>query len=260
MHRELARPGVTRQLLWEEYRAAHPEGIGYTAFCVHYQRWRRAQALVLRQNHLPGDKLFVDYAGQTVPITDRYTGEQRSAQIFVAVLGASNYTFAEATWSQRLPDWLGSHVRSLEFFVGVPRAILPARVRRPRDKAKVEAGVLVVERWIRAQLRHRTFFSLEELNTAIDELLVSLNERPFKKMSGSRRSRLLEREASALRALPARAYESAEWRVAKVHPDYHVEVGRAYYSVPYRLIGERVDVRLSAQGVEIFHAGRLAEA
>jgi transposase len=291
VHRELARAGVTRELLWSEYKNADPQGLQYTAFCIHYRRWLRTQELVLRQTHAPGDKLFVDYAGHTVPITDRFTGETRAVQIFVAVLGASNYTFAEATWTQKLPDWLGSHARALEYFGGAPRAvvpdnlksavtkahryepdlnpayhefaehyglaILPARVRRPRDKAKVESGVLVVERWILARLRNRTFFSLEALNGAITELLGRLNTRPFKKMAGSRRSRFLELEQPTLRPLPMRRYEFGEWRRAKVHPDYHIEVAKAYYSVPYRLIGESVDVRLSAQAVEVFHHGTL---
>lgn len=229
-----------------------------------------------------------------MPITDRHTGELRAAQIFIGVLGCSNYTFAEATLSQQLPDWLASHVRMLEYFGGVPAAIvpdnlksavhrarryepelnpsyhdfaehyavaiLPARVRKPRDKAKVEAGVLVVERWILARLRHRTFFSLGELNAAIAALLEQLNTRPFKKLEGCRRSRFVELERPALRPLPARRYEYGEWRRAKVHPDYHVEVKRAYYSVPYRLIGQRVDVRLTASSVEIFHQGQLVAA
>ncbi|MFO1400116.1 MAG: IS21 family transposase [Steroidobacteraceae bacterium] len=290
LHAELARRGVTRLLLWEEYKAEQPEGWQYSVFCDQYRRWRARQELVLRQAHIPGDKLFVDYAGQTVPITDRHTGEVRSAQIFVAVLGASNYTYAEATWSQSLPDWLGSHVRALEHFAGVPRAIvpdnlrsavtkarryepdlnpayqdfaehygvaiLPARVRRPRDKAKVETGVLVVERWILARLRHRVFFSLAELNAVLRELLERLNTRAFKKAEGSRRSRFDAIERAALRPLPLRAYEFGEWKKAKVHPDYHVEVARAYYSVPYALIGMSVDVRLTAGGVEVFHQGK----
>jgi transposase len=294
VHHELARAGVTRQLLWEEYKAAHPEGLQYTAFCVRYQRWLATQELVFRQVHTPGDKLFVDYAGQTVPVIDRHSGEICAAQIFVAVLGASNYSYAEATWTQSLPDWLGSHVRALEYFGGAPRAIvpdnlksgvkrahryepdlnpayqefaehygvaiLPARVRKPRDKAKVETGVLVVERWILARLRNRRFFSLGELNAAIAQLLEHLNTRPFKKLDGCRRSRFEQLECPALRALPARGYEFAEWRVAKVHPDYHIEVARAYYSVPYRLIGQRVDVRLSARAVEIFHQRTLVGA
>ncbi|MCL4851095.1 MAG: IS21 family transposase, partial [Bryobacteraceae bacterium] len=215
--------GVTRLLLWEEYKAVHADGWQYSVFCDQYRRWRARQELVLRQEHAPGDKLFVDYAGQTVPITDRLTGECRPAQVFVAVLGCSNLSYAEATWTQALPDWLGSHVRALQAIGGVPRAIvpdnlrsgvqkahryepvinpayqdfaehyglaiLPARVRKPRDKAKVEVGVLVVERWILARLRNRTFFSLGELNAAIRELLERLNTRAFKKLAGNRRSR-----------------------------------------------------------------------
>lgn len=294
LHRELGRRGVTRLLLWEEYKSAHPDGWQYSVFCDQYRRWRARQELVLRQDHLPGDKLFVDYAGQTVPIIDRHTGESRAAQIFVGVLGCSNFSHAEATWTQGAADWLGSHVRSLAAFGGVPRAIvpdnlksgvkkahryepeinpayqdfaehygvaiLPARVRKPRDKAKVETGVLVVERWILARLRNRMFFSLGELNAAIRELLERLNTRPFKKIEGCRRSRFEELERPALKPLPVRAYEFGEWRKAKVHPDYHIEVGRAYYSVPYALIGARVEVRLTAHGVEVFHAGRLVAA
>ena len=294
VHAELSRPGVTRWLLWQEYKSAHPEGWQYSVFCEQYRRWLATQDPVLRQQHEPGDKLFVDYAGQTVPVTDRYSGEIRDAQIFVAVLGCSNYSYAEAAFSQQLPDWLGAHVRALEYIDGVPRAIvpdnlksavkrthryepelnpsyqdfaqhydvaiLPARVRKPRDKAKVEAGVLIVERWILARLRNRRFFSLGELNAAIAELLEDLNTRPFKKLEGCRRSRFLELDQPALRALPVRAYEFGEWRRAKVHPDYHIEVCRAYYSVPYRLIGQQVEVRLTATAIEIFHGGRLMAA
>ena len=294
LHRELARRGVTRLLLWEEYRAVHPDGWQYSVFCDQYRRWLARQELVLRQDHAPGDKLFVDYAGQTVPIMDRHTGECRAAQIFVAVLGCSNYTHAEATWTQGAADWLASHVRALSSFGGVPRAIvpdnlksgvnkahryepelnpayqdfaehygvaiLPARVRRPRDKAKVETGVLIVERWILARLRNHTFFSLGELNATVQGLLERLNTRAFKKLEGNRRSRFEALERPALRPLPLRAYEFGEWKKAKVHPDYHIEVGRAYYSVPYALIGERVDVRLTAQAIEIFHAGQLVAA
>jgi transposase len=294
IHAELCRPGVTRMLLWQEYKASHPEGWQYSVFCDQYRRWLARQELVLRQNHSPGEKLFVDYAGQTLPVVDRYSGEIQPAQIFVAVLGCSNYTFACATRSQCLSDWLDAHVQALEFFGGVPLAIvldnlksgvkrshryepeinpsyqdfaehydlaiLPARVRKPRDKAKVEAGVLVVERWILARLRNRTFFSLGELNSAISQLLEALNTRAFKKLTGSRRSRFEELDKPAMRALPARRYEFAEWKKAKVHPDYHIEVARAYYSVPYRFIGQRVDVRLSARAVEIFHDGELIAA
>lgn len=294
LHAELARPGVTRHLLWQEYKAAHPHGWQYSVFCEQFRRWRLTQEPVLRQPHAPGDKLFVDYAGQTVPITDRYTGEVRAAQIFVGVLGCSNLTYAEATWTQKLADWLGAQVRMFEYFGGAPAAIvpdnlksavnralryepelnpsyqdfaehygvtiLPARVRKPRDKAKVEAGVLIVERWILARLRNRRFFSLGELNAAIAALLEDLNTRPFKKIEGCRRSRFNALERAALRPLPAQPYAFGEWRKAKVHPDYHVEVKRAYYSVPYRLIGQRVDVRLTASTIEIFDRGQLVAA
>jgi len=294
LHRELQRRSVTRLLLWEEYKSAQPNGWQYSVFCDQYRRWRAHQEVVLRAEHAPGDKLFVDYAGQTVPIVDRHSGECRAAQIFVAVLGCSNFTYVEATWTQGAPDWLGSHVRALGAFGGTPRAIvpdnlksgvlkahryeptvnpayqdfaehygvaiLPARVRKPRDKAKVESGVLVVERWILARLRNRTFFSLGELNGALRVLLDRLNTRTFKKIEGCRRSRFEALERAALRPLPVRPYEFGEWKKAKVHPDYHIEVDRAYYSVPYALIGQRVDVRLTANGVEVFHDGRLVAA
>ena len=294
LHTELRRRGVTRLLLWEEYKSAHPDGWQYSVFCDQYRRWLATQELVLRQEHVPGDKLFVDYAGQTVPITDRHSGASRPAQIFVAVLGFSNYTHAEATTSQGAGDWLGAHVRALEYFGGAPRAIvpdnlksgvakahryepdinrayqefaeyyqlavLPARVRKPRDKAKVESGVLVVERWILARLRNQDFFSLGELNRTVAALVERLNTRPFKKIDGNRRSRFEQFEKATLKPLPTKAYEFGEWRKAKVHPDYHIEVARAYYSVPYRLIGERVDVRLTAHSVEVFHSGEKVAA
>ena len=291
VHRELGRRGVTRELLWQEYKCANPEGMQYTAFCNHYRRWRASQEPVLRQVHVPGDKLFVDYAGHTVPVIDRTTGQARNAQIFVAVLGASNYTYAEATASQSLPDWLGSHGRALQYFGGVPRAIvpdnlksgvtrahryepdlnpayqdfaehygvaiLPARVRKPRDKAKVEGGVLICERWILARLRDRTFFSLASLNEAIAALLEDLNTRAFKKLDGCRRTRFEQLERACLRPLPRHAYEFGQWKKAKVHPDYHIEVERSFYSVPYALIGAYVEVRLTAHVLEVFHAGKL---
>jgi transposase len=292
LHRELSRPGVTRRLLWEEYRAQHPDGLQYSAFCDHYRAWReRSVEPVMRFEHRAGDKCFVDYAGHTVPIIDRHTGEIREAQVFIASLGCSNYTFAEATASQSLPDWLGSHVRAVEYFGGAPAAfvpdnlksgvqkphrydpelnpayaewaehygttILPARVRKPRDKSKVENAVLIVERWILAKLRDRQFFNLSELNAAIAELLNEYNAKPFQKMDGTRQSRYLELDRPALKALPARPYEYAQWKSAKVHLDYHIEVERAYYSVPYRHIGDQVDVRMTARMIEIFHRRQL---
>ena len=218
MHRELRRKDVTLALLWQEYKAAHPEGLQYSWFCDQYRAWSAKLDVVMRQDHRAGEKMFVDYAGQTVPVVNRETGELREAQVFVAVLGASSYTFAEATWTQSLPDWTASHVRAFEFFGGCPElvipdnlrsavsrahryepdtnptyhdlarhygvAVLPARVRRPRDKAKVEVAVQVVERWILAALRHRTFFSLAELNAAVAKLLERLNARAFRKLPG----------------------------------------------------------------------------
>jgi transposase len=292
IHRELTRPGVTRQLLWAEYKTQHPEGLQYSAFCDRYSQWlHNTVEPVMRFEHRAGDKCFVDYAGQTVGVIDRHDGQIREAQIFVAVLGCSNYTFVEASWTQNLEDWLGSHVRALRFFGGAPAAfvpdnlksgvnkahrydpqlnrayaefaehyglaILPARVRKPRDKAKVETAVQIVERWILARLRDRQFFCLMELNSAITQLREQLNDKPLQKLDGSRRSRFIELDQPALKSLPVRHYEYAQWKCAKVHPDYHIELDHAYYSVPYRHIGQRVDVRVSANMLEIFSQRQL---
>ena len=286
IHSELKRKGVTLRLLWEEYREKEPRGYGYSRYCELYGQWRGRTDLSMRQVHRAGEKLFVDYSGATVPVVDANTGEVREAQVFVAVWGASNYTYAEATWSQGLSDWIGSHVRAFEFGGGVPEmvvsdnlksgvsrpcryepelnptyqdlavhygvAVMPARVRKPRDKAKVEVGVQVVERWILARLRQRTFFSLAELNAAIGELLSRLNERPFHKLAGSRRSLFENLERPALRPLPVQRFTYAEWKKARVHIDYHVEVAGHYYSVPYQLVSQQLDVRVSATTVECF--------
>lgn len=291
IHEQLKQKEVTRLLLWEEYRAAHPdESYSYSQFCFHYQQWQSHLKLVMRQTHRAGDKLFIDYAGPTVPIVNPITGEIREAQIFVAVLGASNYTYAEATWTQGLADWIGAHTRAFTFFGGVPAlvvpdnprsgvtkacryeplvntsyqqmlahygtAALPARPYKPRDKAKVEVAVQVVERWILARLRHRTFHSLFALNLAIRELLTALNERPFKKLPGSRRSQFEALDQLALRPLPAQVYEYAEWRKARVSLDYHVEVDKHYYSVPHSLLRQQLDVRLTERTVELFQRGQ----
>ncbi len=290
MHRELRRPGVTLFLLWQEYKLQHPDGFQYSWFCEHYRQWRGRVDLSMRQQHLAGDKLFVDYAGQTVGVVDRRTGEIRQAQIFVAVLGASSYTYAEATGSQQLADWIGSHVRAFQFFGGVPAAVvpdnlkagvhkahryepdlnptyadmashygtsvIPTRVRRPKDKAKVEAGVLLVERWILAALRKRTFFSLSELNQVIRELLDKLNQRPFKKLPGSRLQQFQAIDKPALQPLPAEPYAFAQWKKARVHIDYHVEIEGHYYSVPYALVKQQLEVRYSAATIECFHKGQ----
>ena len=290
VHRELRGKGITLALLWQEYKAIHPAGFGYSWFCDRYRGWAGQLDVVMRQEHRAGEKLFVDYAGQTVDIVDRHTGEVKAAQIFVAVLGASNYTYAEATWTQGLPDWIGAHVRAFGFLGAVPEVVvpdnlrsavsrahryepdlnptyqdlanhygvtvLPARARHPRDKAKAEVGVQVVERWILAALRHRRFFSLSELNAAIGELLVRLNARAFKKLPGSRRALFEQLDRPALRPLPAEPYQFAEWRKARVHIDYHVEVDGHYYSVPYQLVKKPLEVRLTQRTVECFHQGQ----
>jgi transposase len=290
VHHELRGKGVTLTLLWHEYKAAHPEGFQYSWFCDQYRAWAGTLDLVMRQEHRAGEKLFVDYAGQTAEVVDRRTGEVCQAQVFVAVLGASNYTYAEATWSQQLPDWIGSHVRAFEFLGGsseilVPDnlrsgvskahryepdlnptyadlanhygvAVLPARARKPRDKAKAEAGVLLVERWILAVLRHRTFFSLAELNREIARLLERLNTRAFKKLPGTRRELFEQLDRPALRPLPAQAYELAEWKKVLVNIDYHVEVDGHYYSVPYQLVRKSLEARFTERTVECFHKGQ----
>jgi len=289
VHEELRRKGVTLFLLWQEYRETHPEGYQYSWFCDHYRAWQGKLDVVMRQDHRAGEKLFVDYAGQTMPVVDRNTGEIREVQIFVAVLGASSYTYAEATWTQGLADWIGSHRRTFAFLGGVPElvvpdnlragvskahryepdlnptyqdmashygvAVLPARVRRPRDKAKVEAGVLLIERWILAALRRRTFFSLAELNAAIAGLLEKLNARPFKKLPGCRRAHFEALDRPALNPLPAAPYEYAEWKKARVHIDYHVAVEGHYYSVPHALIKRQLDVRITQNTLECFYRG-----
>ena len=290
VHRELRRKGVTRFLLWQEYKSSNPTGLQYTQFCTRYTAWRGRQDPVMRQVHKAGEKLFVDYAGQTVPITDRRTGEIRNAEVFVSVLGASSYAYCEATWSQGLPDWIASHIRSFEFFGGLPEvlvpdnlksgvtsphlyepdlnptyqdlaihygvAVVPARVRRPQDKAKAESGVQVAERWILARLRNRTFFSLAELNEAMAELLVELNLRPFQKLDGCRRSMFEAVDRDALGPLPRDRYQYAEWKKVRVHIDYHVQIDKHHYSVPYQLVKKELDVRLTAETVEMFDRGK----
>jgi transposase len=290
IHTELKRKEVTLALLWEEYQARHPGGYRYSRFCDLYREWAGKLNTSMRQVHKAGEKMFVDYAGLTLPVVNRATGEIREAQIFVAVLGASSYTFAEATWSQNLADWIGSHTRAMGFFGGVPQiivpdnlksgvtkpdryepdinptyndlaahygaAVIPARVRKPKDKAKAEVAVQVVERWILARLRNRTFFSLAEANAEIARLLGSLNNRPFKKLPGSRREAFEALDRPALRPLPATAFEFAEWKKVRVNIDYHVEVEKHYYSVPYQLLKQQLDVRLTATTVECFHKSK----
>ena len=280
---------VTLQLLWEEYREKNPDGYRYSRFCDLYRGWLRAQEFVLRHEHRAGEKLFVDYAGDTIPVHNATTGEVTPAEIFVAVLGASSYTYSEATWTQGLADWIGAHLRTFEFLGGVPEivvpdnlksgvtkacryepsvnrtyeemashcgvAVVPTRRMKPRDKAKVEAGVLLVERWILAALRKRKFFSLAEVNQAIQELLVRLNDRPFRKREGSRRSLFESLDKPALRALPTERYEYGDWETHRVNIDYHVAFDHHWYSVPYQFTQQEVEVRATAATVEIFHRG-----
>lgn len=288
IHQELKRKGVTLQLLWSEYVAAHgSRAWRYSQYCERYRQWRKRQKRSMRQRHRAGEKLFIDYCGPTVAVIE--DGEVLQAQVFVAVLGASNYTYAEATWSQSLGDWIAAHQRAFRFFGGAPQllvpdnlksavsqasrydptinrsylemarhyrtAILPARPYKPKDKAKVEVAVQVVERWILARLRHHRFFSLAELNRCIRELLVELNERPFQKLPGSRRSQFEALDRPELKPLPAESYTYADWKWVKPGIDYHVEYQGHHYSVPQRLVGQELEIRATAETVEVFHKG-----
>src|SRR3954447_13798205 len=287
---ELKRPGVNLMVLWEEYRAVHPEGYGYSRFCDLFREFERRLSPGMRQHHAAGDKGVVDYLGKKIGIVDPETGVVRDAEIFVAVLGASNYTYAEATWTQTLPDWIEAHVRMFRFFGGVPclvvpdnlksgvhRAsfydpeinrsygmmashygvgIVPARPRKPRDKAKVEAGVRFAQTYILGRLRRQTFFSLAECNAAIATAVECINAHRMRRLGVSRRELFESVERPALRPLPAEDYEYAEWRLARVNLDYHVEAAGFLYSVPHALIREQVDVRLTSRTVEVFHRGQ----
>ena len=292
MYRELKKKGVTLQLLWQSYREQHPDdGYGYSCFCERYRRWRKKLDVTMRQEHRAGDKLFVDYAGQTIGVTDRDTGEVTDYQVFVATLGASNFTYVELHSSQDLHSWIGGHMRAFEYIGGVPAVsvpdnlkagvtkacfyepdinptyqemaehydtvVIPTRVAKPRDKAKVENGVLQVERWVLAPLRNQTFHTLGELKRAVAERLEWLNDRPLSKLDGTRRSLWRELDRPALKPLPTKRYEVSEWKPkVAVNIDYHVEFERHYYSVPYQLVGERVDVRATSTTVECLYKGK----
>ena len=290
IHTELRRTGVTLELLHLEYLQQHPDGYRYSAFCAHYRQWVDRQRLSMRQVHKAGEKLFVDYSGKKPDVVDPATGVVRPVELFVAVLGASNYTYAEATETQQSADFIRSHSQAVEYFAGVPAlivpdqlrtgtrtpcryeptlqrtyeewavhygtAILPARPGKARDKAKVEVGVLVAQRWILARLRHETFFSLAALNARIRELLTDLNARPMKGYGGVSRRDLFERfDQPALQPLPAERFVYTEWSKATVNIDYHVDVAHHYYSVPYRLAHQELDIRVSATTVEVFERG-----
>lgn len=290
IHEQLRRHRhLTLQLLWEEYREGNPEGYRYSRFCELYQRWRSKLDLVLRQEHKAGEKMFIDWAGASIPVYDRITGESSPAPLFVATLGASSYTFAEAMRDQQMESWLTAHVHAFEYYQGIPAlavpdntktgvskphrydpdlnptyynfalhcgfGIVPARPYKPRDKAKVENAVQVAERWIVAALRHRKFFSLAELNAAIRELLEKLNHRPFRKREGSRASVFAAVDKPALKPLPTEPFDLSQWSRARVNIDYHVAFDANLYSVPYNLVHEMVEIRSTSTTVEILHKG-----
>ncbi len=289
IHTERQRVGVTLELLHIEYLEQHPDGYRYTQFCEYYRRWCRKFRLSMRQVYRAGEKLFVDYSGKKPAIVDRTTGEETEVELFVAALGASSYTYAECTHTQRSADFIASHTRAVEFLGGVTElvipdqlktgvknpcryepslqrsyqewakhygtTVLPARPRKPRDKAKVEVGVQVVQRWVLARLRNETFFTLAALNARIKELLADLNDRPMRAYGKSRRQRFLELDQPALKPLPPIPFEHGDWKRARVNIDYHVELDKHYYSVPYPLVHEEVEIRYTAATVETFHQG-----
>jgi transposase len=288
--REMKRPAVNLLILWDEYRASHPDGYAYSRFCQLFREFERRLSPTMRQQHVAGHKAFVDYSGKKVPISDPATGTVRMAEIFVAVLGASNLTYAEATWTQTLQDWIGAHVRMFRFFGAAPRllvpdnlksgvskpsfydpevnrsygamathysvGILPARPGRPRDKAAVEAGVRFAQSYILGRLRNVTFFSLAECNAAIALALERLNGREMRRLGMSRRQLFEAVERPVMQPLPPEDFEFAEWHLARVGIDYHVEVQGFFYSVPHALIREQVDTRTTARTVEVFHRGK----
>jgi transposase len=293
LYQELKRKGTTKYLLWEEYCQQYPDQhYSYSQYCILYQRWLKKQRRSMRQTHKAGEKLFVDYAGQTVPIVSNVTGEIKTAQIFVAVLGASNYTFCEATWSQKLPDWINSHVRAFDFIGGVPTivvpdnlksavtkacrydpelnpsyqqlaahygtAIVPARPLKPKDKAKAEVGVQIIERWILARLRHHTFFSLGELNVCIKALLKEVNNKPFKQLKGTRQQWFDSIDKPALLPLPKQTYQYTDITTVKVNIDYHIQYDDHFYSIPHHLVGEAIELHAKEYLIELyFHNQRI---
>lgn len=291
VHRELKRGRhVTLRLLWLEWREANPDGWGYSQFCLHYQRWLAGQDVVMRLSYAAGERMFVDFAGDKTGYLDAATGEVVTAEVFVAVLGCSGLLYVEATRGQDSGSWLTAHVHAWEAYGGVAAVtvpdnlkagvakacwydpelnpaylelarhvgtiVLPTRTAHPRDKAAVEAGVLSVERWVLAPLRHRRFFSLAELNGAIAAKVAELNDRPFRGEPASRRELFEELERGALKPLPAQRYEPATWKKVTVNIDYHVDFAGHFYSVPYRLVRQQLDLRATAATIEVFRGGR----
>lgn len=293
VYKELRKKGVTRQLLWREYRDIHPNGLSYSQFCELYRLYTKANTPVMRQIHKGGEKTFVDYAGMTVPWIDPTTGEIHEAQIFVGCLGASQFTFIEATATQSLPDWIQSHIRMWEYFGGVSNivvpdnlksgvtkahrydpdvnanyqllgehygfAIVPTGISAPKHKAKVENAVGIIERQILAAIRHITFTSIAEINAAIKPRLVAFNQQSFQKMKTSRLALFESVDKPALKVLPKERYQYAEWQRAKIHIDYHFIFDDHYYSVPYKYIHKEVEIRATSTTVECFyHKKRIA--
>ncbi len=288
IYQELKQKTLTLQLLWDEYAERNPANhFSYNHFCRLYKAWLQCQKPSMRQNHKAGEKLFIDYCGPTMNIVDPTTGECRTAQVFVAVMGASNYTYAEATWSQKLEDWVMSHARCFEFLGGVPEllipdnlrsavskscryepdlnptyqqlaahyntVVVPARPYKPKDKAKAEVAVQIVERWIMAKLRHESFFSLRQLNRRISELLTDLNQREMKKHPGSRLSQFEQLDKPALKSLPLEPYRYTLIKPVKVHIDYHIEIEKHYYSVPHSLIKQKLEAHVTGELVTLYH-------
>lgn len=291
-YNELKKKGVTKQLLWQEYVERNPHNhYSYQQLCRLYKKWLSCQQPSMRQTHLYGEKLFIDYCGPTIPIVNPNTGEFKCVQVFVAVMGGSNYTYAEATESQQLKDWVMSHVRAFEFFNAIPEilvpdnlrsgttkackydpdlnptyqqmaahynvAIIPARPLKPKDKSKAEGGVLLVERWIMAVLRHETFYTLVQLNQRIKELLIRLNNKPFQKLTGCRTSLFNTYELSSMRPLPIQAYQYTFIKKVKVNIDYHVEIEKHYYSVPYGLLKKQIEAHVSEHMVSLYYQNQL---
>ncbi len=291
VYKELKHKGITKQLLWEEYSQQYPNrSYSYPQYCILYQKWLKKQKRSMRQQHKAGEKLFVDYAGKTMPIIDKNTGEIQFSQIFVAVMGASNYTYAEATWSQKLPDWINSHIRTFEFMQGISTllipdnlrsgvsqacrydpdinpayqqmaahygiAIIPARPRKPKDKAKAEVGVQIIERWILARLRHHTFFSLAELNQHIQFLLEEVNNKPFKQLKGTRQQWFDSIDKPAMLALPKQRFEYTDIKFVKVNIDYHIQYDGHLYSVPHQLVGEKLELQAKEYLITLYFHNR----
>ena len=291
VYRELRTKGITKLLLWEEYSQQYPNrSYSYAQYCILYKKWFKKQKRSMRQQHKAGEKLFVDYAGKTMPVVQKKTGEVKFAQIFVAVMGASNHTYAEATWSQKLSDWINSHIRTFEFMGGVPiilvpdnlrsgvtqacrydpdinpsyqqmaahygTAIIPARPRKPQDKAKAEVGVQIIERWILARLRHHTFFSLTELNQHIQFLLEEVNNKPFKQLKGTRQQWFDSIDKPALSPLPKQRFEYTDIKFVKVNIDYHIQYDDHFYSVPHQLVGEKLELQAKEYLIALYFHNR----